>query len=358
MTISIALAAGGTGGHLLPALAVADAVRAKVPDARMVLIGSHRHLDAALAEKVGMEVVATDVISFGSLAQIPKVALRLRRAVREAKSELSQREVSAVLGFGGYPSLPAVLAAGRIGAQALVHEANALPKLGLANGIAARMGARVFGGWPTTGSRIGSKPKIVGVPLRADISELDLVTVRRTAHEALGLEPSGKPVILIVGGSLGARRINDAAIEAIQRASDRFRFILSTGVDDHQRVADALGEAARVYPFIDDMATAYAACDVVVARAGAVTVAEIATLGLPAVLVPLPVARADEQTLNAEQLVARGQATIIEDRRLDGQSLIGAAEQRLAAGPVEPDRTHSSAAATLADALLQGVTLA
>jgi UDP-N-acetylglucosamine--N-acetylmuramyl-(pentapeptide) pyrophosphoryl-undecaprenol N-acetylglucosamine transferase len=355
LTLSIALAAGGTGGHLLPALAVADAIRAKAPQTKIVLIGSRRHLDAALAEKIGLEVITTDVISFGKPTQIPSVAIRLVKAVREAKTQLRERGISAVLGFGGYPSLPGVLAATRIGARALVHEANALPKLGLANSIATRMGATPFGGWPTTGSRLKRDIETIGVPLRAGIADLDVSASRLRALETLGIA-AGEPVVLVMGGSLGARRLNDATIDAIRTAGNRFRFIISTGADDHERVATALKDApgVAVHPFIDDMATAYAAADVVVARAGAVTVAELATLGLPAVLVPLPIARADEQTLNAQQLVARAQAQIVADARLDGASLLQALDDRLAAGRVERDRSHIGAAERLADALLGG----
>lgn len=352
MSVSIALAAGGTGGHLLPALAVASAIRERRPDARLLVIGSQRQLDSALLREAGLDVASTDVAPFAHARQVPSVLRALWRATDQAATLLREHEVRTVLGFGGYASLPAVLAARRAGATAMVHEANALPKLGLANRIGAWRGARVFTGFPA-GAKPGSH-ELVGVPLRPEIAELEPIRERAAARSRSGLPPHLRTV-LIMGGSLGARRINDAAIAWAKARDPSTSVLLSTGENDHARVRDALADAddVVVQPFIQDMASAYAAAEVVVSRAGGLTVAELESLGIPAILVPLPIARADEQTANARILVQRNQGRLIRDADLDAQRLSMAVAEMLAKPMAAREPRHATAAGRLAEASIE-----
>jgi UDP-N-acetylglucosamine--N-acetylmuramyl-(pentapeptide) pyrophosphoryl-undecaprenol N-acetylglucosamine transferase len=355
VSISVAVAAGGTGGHLFPALAVADAIRTLRPDAQLTFIGSSRHLDRALLESRDVRIEATPVTSYASRRDLPAMTWRLARGVMQARGILRVVRADAVIGFGGYPSLPAILAAATLRIPRLVHEANAHERLGLANRLGARTGAEICGGFPTTGRALGRPVRICGVPLRPAIAALD-----RSARRADGrrrFERSGSAtVVLCLGGSLGARRINAAAASLAERGMpEGWELIVSTGATDHASTAGSVTarDRIRLEAFIDDMDLAYAAADVVVARAGASTVAELEHLGLRAVLVPLPIAREGEQDGNAAALVARGGATIVTDASLDAGTLRAAVTALLAAPEPPPDPRHAAAARELAERIIE-----
>jgi len=355
VSVSIALAAGGTGGHLFPALAVADAVRRLQPDARLTFIGSSRALDRRLLDARGVDVAATEVVSFAGAADIPKTAFRLAKAVKAADAVLEGRTIDAVLGFGGYPSLPPLLAAAKRRKPRLVHEANALPRLGLANRIAARTGAEVWGGFATTGSEIRGGARHCGVPIREDIAGADRPGLRAEARRRFGRSPDGI-VVLVVGGSLGARRVNEAiAALADAPAAAGIEFIWSTGADHYPGLAERFDKRRTMHlaPFIDDMALAYAAADLVVSRAGASTVAELEALGVRAVLVPLAIARFGEQDANARALVARGGAAILPEPELDADRLARVIADLLREQEPPPAPHHGRAAHELAARILE-----
>lgn len=356
MSVSVAIAAGGTGGHLVPALAVIEALRAQQPDVEITLIGSRRHLDESLASRVGVRVAATDAISFSSRRELPCVALRLAGATRQVRRLLTQVRATAVLGFGGYPSLPTVLAARTLRRPVLVHEANALPRLGLANRFAARCGGHVYAGFEPAGRDLRRRPRLIGVPIRRAIATLDRAARRADARAQLRM-PSDAFVVLVIGGSLGAGRLNETIVALGARGlPDGWAILGSTGAEQYPQVSARVTDPnIRLEPFLDDMASAYAAADVVVARAGASTVAELDHLGLPSVLVPLPIARLGEQDANAKVLASTGLARVVSDADLDADRFVS--EVRAIASAPRGERSasgelHASAAASLATVLL------
>jgi UDP-N-acetylglucosamine--N-acetylmuramyl-(pentapeptide) pyrophosphoryl-undecaprenol N-acetylglucosamine transferase len=241
---------------------------------------------------------------------------RMRRAVRATRAVMADRQVDVVVGFGGYVALPAYLAARRR-VPVVIHEANATA--GLANKIGARWATSVAAAVDSSGLKNAT---VVGNPVRRSLSELDRAALRAPAREFFGLDPDA-PTLLVFGGSQGAQRIN-AAVGAA--AAD----LVGAGVGvlhaHGRKNTVTLPElpAAPAYvtvPYLDRMDLAYAAADLVLARSGAMTVAELAAVGLPAVYVPLPHGNG-EQRLNAAAQVAAGSAILIEDGELDRQAVV------------------------------------
>ena len=329
MTTSVVIAAGGTGGHLVPALAVADALR-KDPTVTVAFIGTRRALDRDLVPRAGYRSHATSVRPFVRGARGLLAPPSLVPATMQAGRILRQERASVVLGMGGYASVPVVAAARLARIPSLIHEANAVP--GLANEIAARLTSNIAVSFAATAFP-GRAPRLIGVPLRASIAHLDRVAARPGAIEHFGLDPAMRTV-LIFGGSQGAARINAAAVGLAERWRDRrdVQIMLSAGPSH-----DVSLVRGHVAGYIDRMDLAYAAADVVVGRSGASTVAELAAVGLPSILVPLPFARRLEQHANARTMVAAGGASVIDDASLDADGLAAALDELFA----HPERLRS-----------------
>jgi UDP-N-acetylglucosamine--N-acetylmuramyl-(pentapeptide) pyrophosphoryl-undecaprenol N-acetylglucosamine transferase len=233
--------------------------------------------------------------------------------VRAAGAVLDRVRAEIVVGFGGYVAMPAYLAARGRGLPIVVHEANARP--GVANRLAARMTTHVFTAAP--GVRLAHATAI-GIPLRPSISGLDRPALRDAARRRFGLRPGG-PVLLVTGGSQGARTINAAvsgAAAPLRAAGVQVLHIAGPGRVVEVPYGDPAGPPYVVVPFVDEMRHAYAAADVALCRSGAMTCAELAAAGLPAAYVPLP-ARGGEQRRNAEPVVAAGGALLVDDAGLD-----------------------------------------
>jgi UDP-N-acetylglucosamine--N-acetylmuramyl-(pentapeptide) pyrophosphoryl-undecaprenol N-acetylglucosamine transferase len=302
------VAGGHSAGHIEPAMNFADALRRLEPTAEITALGTVRGLDTTLIPARGY-----------SLELIPPVPLqrkinralfatpgKLRDSVRAAGAVLDRVQAEVVVGFGGYVAMPAYLAARRRDIAIVVHEANARP--GVANRAAARMTTHVFTASP--GVRLAHATPI-GIPLRPAIATLDRAALRTEARARFGLDPEG-PVLMVTGGSQGARAINWAvsgAANALRSAGVQVLHI--SGPDN---VVD-VGPGSPPYvvvPYVDEMQYAYAAADFVVCRSGAMTCAELGAVGLPAVYVPLPL-RGGEQRLNAEAIAAAGGAVIVDN---------------------------------------------
>ncbi|MEV6915356.1 UDP-N-acetylglucosamine--N-acetylmuramyl-(pentapeptide) pyrophosphoryl-undecaprenol N-acetylglucosamine transferase [Amycolatopsis sp. NPDC051106] len=308
----VVVAGGHSAGHIEPAMNFADAVRRLVPTAEITALGTVRGLDTTLIPARGYPL---ELIPPAPLPRRPGRALlrtpgKLRDSVRAAGSVLRRVRAEAVVGFGGYVSLPAYLAAREQGLPIVVHEANARP--GVANRLAARLTTHVFAAAP--GVRLPHATAI-GIPLRPAIAGLDRPALRDAARQRFGLHPGG-PVLLVTGGSQGARAINTAAsgaAAALRAAGVQVLHI--TG--PHHAVAVPAGEPPYVVtPYVDEMRYAYAAADFALCRSGAMTCAELAAVGLPAAYVPLP-DRGGEQRLNAGPVVAAGGGLLVDDAGLD-----------------------------------------
>jgi UDP-N-acetylglucosamine--N-acetylmuramyl-(pentapeptide) pyrophosphoryl-undecaprenol N-acetylglucosamine transferase len=301
------LAGGGTAGHVNPLLAVADALRAREPDAEILVLGTREGLEARLVPERGYELLFVDKVPFPrrpdrAAASFPT---RFRRAVAQVRGHIRDHGVDVVVGFGGYASAPAYVAARRARVPVVVHEANAKP--GLANALGARRAAGVgvaFAGTPIKGARV------VGMPLRREIVDLDRAALRDEAAAYFGLD-AARPTLLVFGGSLGAQRLNEAFGGAWKDILDAgWQLVHVTG--ERSELPDPGVPGCTVRRYVDRMDLAFALCGLIVSRAGAATVSEISALGIPAVYVPYAVGNG-EQALNAASAVHAGAAILIPD---------------------------------------------
>ena len=313
--LSVVVAGGGTAGHVEPALALADALLRRDPATVVTALGTATGLEARLVPARGYP-----------LAQIPRVPLprrptldllrvpgRVAGAVRRTREHLDAVRADVVVGFGGYVALPAYLAARRRGTPFVVHEANA--RAGLANRVGARLTGHVAAAVPGSGL---SGAVVLGTPLRRAVATLDRAAARASARASFGLGPG--PVLLVTGGSQGARAVNDAVVAAAaDLAAAGVQVLHVAGPKQADAVRAALGEVPpthHVLAYVDRMELAYAAADLAVCRAGAMTCAELSAVGLPAVFVPLPIGNG-EQALNARPVVDAGGALLVDDAAFD-----------------------------------------
>lgn len=354
MSLHVVLAGGGTAGHVEPALALADALRRRDPLVRITALGTERGLESRLVPERGYDLALVPAVPVPrrpgrALALLPG---RLRRCVRETEEVLARTGADVVVGFGGFVAGPAYLAARRRRVPIVVHEANARP--GLANRLGARLAAAVATATPGTGL---PGAVMIGMPLRRSISLLDRAAARAEGRSYFGLA-ADLPVLLVFGGSLGARRLNTAVpAAAAALAAAGVQVLHATGAPHLEEVRDRVGglEGYHVVPYLDRMDLAYAAADLALSRSGATTCAELAAVGLPAVLVPLPIGNG-EQRLNAEALVGVGGALVVADAALDAAAvrsavlpLITDASRLTAMARAAGSTGHRDADETLAD---------
>ena len=337
MARSIVIAAGGTGGHIFPGLALADAVRARDPDARVSFIGTPKGLERSIIPKRGYPLQLVDMKPFPRRIGLgPLVAIvALVRATRQARMILRAERAAVVVGMGGYASLPVLAAARWLGLPSLLHESGAVP--GLSNRVAARMTRHLAVAFDEAARRFprSARPRTVGMPIDPSVAGLDRPSLRPEALVAFDLPADGR-VLLVLGGSLGATRLNEVGIDLASRWRDRgdIRILLKTGADHVQAVqaeldGRGLSHLVRCLAFLDRMDLAYAAADVALCRAGAGTVAELAAAGLPSILVPYPHAPHDHQTANAGSLARAGGAEIVPDSEADAARIGAIAEDLL-----------------------------
>lgn len=344
MSPSIVIAAGGTGGHLIPALAIAEQVRAARPDATITFVGTRRGLDDELVRKGGFALATTGMRPFGGGVRGALGAASTAPATAQALGVLRRARADAVVGMGGYASLPVVIAARMRGIPSVIHEGNVVP--GLANEVASRFTRNVAVSFEPTLQRFPGA-RVTGMPLRASFASFDRARLRAGAFGALHLDPARRTVLLF-GGSLGAARLNEAAAGLMRRWRERADLqlvaIAGRAHADALRARMSSGNlAVSIEPFVDRMDLALAAADVVVCRAGGSTVAELAVAAVPAILVPFPHARRQEQHANAAVLADAGAALVVEDADA-GADRIGAAVEDLLDDEQRRGRMSSAAA--------------
>jgi UDP-N-acetylglucosamine--N-acetylmuramyl-(pentapeptide) pyrophosphoryl-undecaprenol N-acetylglucosamine transferase len=311
--MSVVLAGGGTAGHIEPALALADALRRADPRMQITCLGTERGLETRLVPMRGYDLALIPAVPLprSLTPQLLSVPGRLAAAVGAAADALDDARADVVVGFGGYVATPAYLAARRRGIPIVVHEANSRP--GLANRIGARLTSHVFTGQPRT--RL-PHATCIGIPIRREIAGLDRLALGDKARTHFGLRPD-LPVLLVTGGSQGARSLNRAAVAAsawIRAAGVQVLHIIGPRSDID--VPPPGGETPYVtLPYLDRMDLAYAAADFAMCRAGAMTCAELTAVGLPAAYVPLPHGNG-EQRLNAAPIEEVGGGIVIDDAQL------------------------------------------
>lgn len=323
--ISVIVAGGGTAGHVEPALAVADALRRLDPSIRVTALGTERGLETRLVPERGypLELIPPVPLPRKPTLDLLKLPARVRASVRRTRAVIDAVEADVIIGFGGYVALPAYLAAGsgllrrRRAVPVVVHEANA--KAGIANKIGARVAAKVLAAVPDSGL---PGAEVVGIPVRESITTLDRAGLRGEARAHFGLPGEG-PVLLVFGGSQGARSLNEAiSAAAAQLAAAGISVLHAHGPKNTLEVPASAGPARYVaVPYLSRMDLAYAAADAVVCRSGAMTVAEVSAVGLPAFYVPLPHGNG-EQEFNARPIVTAGGGRIVPDQELTPKYVI------------------------------------
>lgn len=306
---SYLLAGGGTAGHVNPMLALADEIRRREPEARIVCVGTAEGLESTLVPARGYELVTIPRLPFPRprtlLTAGWRFALKWPGAVRAIEKLIRERQVDVVIGVGGYVSAPAYRAARRTKTPLVIHEANAKP------GIANVWGAKHT---PFVGVTFAGTPlrnaTTVGTPLRREIETLDIPAVRTDARRHFGLTPSS-PVLVVTGGSLGARSINRTVAASVADIVDAgYQVLHIVGNTRPERLPELPGYV--VLDYCDRMDLALAAATAVVSRAGSATVSELSALGIPAVYVPYPVGNG-EQRFNAAGVVEAGGGVLVLD---------------------------------------------
>ncbi len=314
----VVLAGGGSAGHIEPALALADALRAVDSGIQVTCLGTERGLETRLVPLRGydLELIPAVPLPRSVTPQLLTVPGRLAGAVHDTGKILDRVRADVLVGFGGYVATPAYLAARRHNVPIVIHEANPYP--GIANRLGARLTTHVFTGYPDTKLR---NARFLGVPIRRQIADLDRLALGDEARAYFGLRPD-LPVLLVSGGSQGARSLNRAlsgAVAAIRSAGVQILHVTGPKNAADSQAGDNAPSPGNVpyvaVPYVDRMDLAYAAADFALCRAGAITCAELTAVGLPAAYVPLPIGNG-EQRLNALPIVQRGGGLLVEDAEL------------------------------------------
>jgi UDP-N-acetylglucosamine--N-acetylmuramyl-(pentapeptide) pyrophosphoryl-undecaprenol N-acetylglucosamine transferase len=358
--LRVVVAAGGTGGHVFPGIAVAAALQRRVPEAVVTFAGTADRLEAILVPAAGYELDTTPMVAFPRRPGLAALLFPARfvRCVLGARRQLRRRGAQVVVGVGGYPSVPAVVAGWTLSLPVVVHESNATP--GLANRLAARLSGRVACAFDPASAGLGARAEVrqVGIPILPALAACDRESLRGPTRASWGVEDD-ELLVVVSGGSLGAASLDRAAVALACSAAAtgpagapaaagagasgtadaaagalrgrRLRLVVKASPTHVASLRASLArgggdQVAEVVEHIDDMAAAYSAADAVVVRGGACTVAEVEHLGVPAVVVPLPSATDDHQTANAEALAASGRApvVVVRDDDLDGETLAAA----------------------------------
>jgi len=313
MNRTILIMAGGTGGHIYPGLAVADNLRAQ--GWNVVWLGAPHSMEAELVPKHGYPLANVNFsgVRGKGLLRLLTLPFTLLRALVQSADAIFRHRPDVVLGMGGYISMPGGLMAALLQRPLVIHEQNSIA--GMSNKVLAKMATRVLSGFP----EVLKKSLWCGNPVRADIAALPEPQARLAAR-------SGKLNVLVVGGSLGAQALNEALPKALAAMTEQERpnVLHQTGKKNFEAVQQLYkqtGVSVDVCPFLDDMAQQYAQADVVICRAGALTVAELAAAGVASVLIPFPFAVDDHQTHNAHFLSNKGAAILLPQKELSAEKL-------------------------------------
>lgn len=318
MPPSIVIAAGGTGGHIFPGLAVAGALRRAVSDVAISFLGTGRGLETTLVPEAGYRLHLVDMVPFAG-RETAKLPFALVRSAMQARRILDQEGATVAVGMGAYVSVPLIAAARLARIPSLIHESGAVP--GRANLWSAHLTGNVAVAFDEAAGAFSraSDVRTLGMPLGPELEHFDRPALRAKARASFGLDDATL-FILVNGGSQGAASLNRLALGLAERWQNRsdVRFLIKTGRRDFETTRAALDAGGssplvELTAFIEHMDLAYAAADIAVCRPGAGTVAELAVVGLPAVLVPYPHAPFDHQARNADALVQAGAAIMIRD---------------------------------------------
>ena len=347
-SLKILIACGGTGGHLFPGIAVGEALRARGHEV-MLLISEKKVDSEASAKYTHLQFKTVPAV-----AKPPTLSLRmlpflwkLWGTIGQCRAIIREFEADAVLGMGGFTSLPPVYAGHKLGLKTFIHDSNARP--GRANVLTSRFCTRVFLGLDAAKAFFPKRETITtGTPVRPEITHLPS---REVAAELFGLD-AGRATIVVTGGSQGARRLNELSAQAAASLPPEMQVLHIAGALDFQRVSEITAGRAgyKVLGFCDQMPAAYAIADLVIARSGASSLTEIASSGHPSILVPYPYAADDHQTRNAEVFENVGAATLVQERDLNAEKLASLATSILQDLPTYKRMAKAARALAVPDA--------
>ncbi|MDM8154239.1 undecaprenyldiphospho-muramoylpentapeptide beta-N-acetylglucosaminyltransferase [Bacteroides gallinaceum] len=324
----VIISGGGTGGHIFPAVSIANAIKEQYPDAEILFVGAEGRMEMQRVPAAGYNIIGLPVAGFdrkhlfrniGVLAKLLRSQIKARKIVKSFKPDVA-------VGVGGYASGPTLKVAGMMGIPTLIQEQNSYA--GVTNKLLAKQAAKICVAYEGM-ERFFDKDKIIltGNPVRQGL--LNHTISREEAIRSFHLDPD-KKTILIVGGSLGARTINNCVMQGLEKIKDSgVQFIWQTGkiyIDEARATVAQAGELPMLYTtdFISDMATAYSAADLVISRAGAGSISEFCLLAKPVILVPSPNVAEDHQTKNALALVNKDAALYVKDAEA-GEKLLDTA---------------------------------
>ncbi len=323
--MKVLFAGGGTGGHINPAISIADYTKNQEKDFEALFVGTQRGLEKKLVPAAGYDIEYIDIEGFSrkNMLKNVSVGMKLIKAVSKCKKIIKSFKPDCIVLTGGYVSGPVAMAAGALKVPSLIHEQNVYP--GLTVKGAEKYVTYTAVSFDETVNEMSNKAKCVvtGNPIREEILEADYEKSRKE----LGIN---RPFVLIFGGSLGADRINTTVVDMLGRIAEenKIALLFGTGDRNYEKVMNAvkekgiaLNEHMRIVPYINNMAQCMAAADVVVARSGAITVSEIAALGRPAILIPSPNVVRNHQEQNAREFERNGAAAVITEAELSAQTL-------------------------------------
>lgn len=332
--MKVILSGGGTGGHIYPALTIADQIKSMCPEAEITFVGTRQGLEKDIIPRYGYPLEFIEVAGFRRSLSLDTLrsGMKLLRGLKDAYSLLVRLQPDLVIGTGGYVCGPIVFLAALKGIPTCIQEQNAMP--GVTNKILARCVKKVFLGYSEAEKYFGgsSKKVFTGNPIRSEIMQIK----RKDAVTELGLDPN-KKTILVSGGSRGARSINNAMQYVERELTGRadVQVLHATGEVNYEyyiaelKKQGPLENNIMIKPYLHNMPVALAAADLAVFRAGAIGLAELTAKGVPAVLVPYPYATANHQEFNARAVEAAGAAKVILDKELTGENLLEEIEKLL-----------------------------
>lgn len=316
MAKRVIISGGGTGGHIYPAIAIASALQQREPDIQILFVGALGKMEMEKVPRAGYEIVGLPIAGIKRSLSIENLALpfKMLKSLLKARNVINNFKPDVAVGVGGFASGPLLMMASMAGIPTLIQEQNSYA--GITNKFLAKKAARICVAYPGMEAFFPKeKITLLGNPVRSDITHVHLK--RAAALEHFGLSDAPK-TLFVMGGSLGARSINEsiaAGLEKLVQAG--YQVLWQTGkndIDKARAIIESVGtDKVRAFDFIYTMDLAYAVADVVVSRAGALSVSELCLAGKPAILVPFPYASEDHQTKNAMNLVERNAAMIVQD---------------------------------------------
>ncbi|MDY3516786.1 undecaprenyldiphospho-muramoylpentapeptide beta-N-acetylglucosaminyltransferase [Riemerella anatipestifer] len=315
----VLMSGGGTGGHIFPAIAIAQEIQRRFPKAEFLFIGAENKMEMEKVPQAGFRIEGLNISGFNrsSLLANFKLPFKIVSSVRKANRIIKDFKPHVAIGTGGFASGPALYMASRLGVPTFVQEQNSLP--GKTNLFLGKKAKAVFTAYPDMAHFFPKTQTIFsGNPIRQSLME-GLTDTATTTKEKLGLDPN-KLSILSVGGSLGSRTLNNGWLENLERIKkEGWQLIWQTGKTEYQTIKDKVNleeDTIQLKEFITDMALAYSAADVIVSRAGAIAISELAVVKKPILLVPFPFAAEDHQTKNAMALVEKNAARMVKDAEM------------------------------------------